>query len=168
MNNALRVILTAGIICGILDAACAVGVLGLFGAGPAQVFQGIARGLLGLDAFKRGAFSVGLGIASHFVVALLAATVYYCASRVWPAVNENAVAWGALYGIGVHLFMSFVVIPLSAIGSRPIVWPVFLAILLVHILVVGPSIALTVSWFAHSPSTAHNYFGGFNSPSSAM
>ena len=44
-----------------------------------------------------------------------------------------------------HLFMTFVVIPLSAIGPRPIVWSVFLSLLVVHLIVVGPSISITVS-----------------------
>jgi len=154
MARAVRVILVAGAICGILDAASAIGVLGLFGVSPERVFQGIARGLLGLDAFKRGAFSVGVGLAVHFVVAVTAAAVYYAASRLWPAVNNHARVAGVLYGIGVHLFMNFVVIPLSAIGWRPIAWPVFLAVLLVHIVVVGPSIALTVRWFARRPAYA--------------
>ena len=42
--------------------------------------------------------------------------------------------------------MTFPVIPLSAIGARPIVWPRFVAILIVHIIIVGPSISLTVRW----------------------
>jgi hypothetical protein len=43
--------------------------------------------------------------------------------------------------------MTFVVIPLSAIGAQPIVWSVFLSVLVVHVIVVGPSIAITESRF---------------------
>jgi hypothetical protein len=48
------------------------------------------------------------------------------------------------YGIAVHLFMQFAAIPLSAIGPRPFVTRNFVAQLIVHIVVVGPTIALTV------------------------
>jgi hypothetical protein len=41
--------------------------------------------------------------------------------------------------------MSFVVIPLSAIGWRPIAWATFLEVLAIHLVIVGPSIALVVS-----------------------
>ena len=97
-------ILVAGAICGVLDGASAIGVLGFFGVGPARVFQGIARGLLGLDALRRGAFGVGVGLAVHFTVATTAAAVYYAASRLWPSVNEHAVVAGALFGVAVGPF----------------------------------------------------------------
>jgi hypothetical protein len=92
--------------------------------------------------------SAALGLAAHLFVAFAAAAVYYAASRLAPVLNEQAILSGVLYGVGVHMFMTFVVIPLSAIGVRPIVWPRFVAILLVHVIVVGPSISLTVRWHA--------------------
>jgi hypothetical protein len=53
-----------------------------------------------------------------------------------------------LYGVAVHLFMQFVVIPLSAIGPRPLVARNFLAVLAAHVVVVGPSIAFTVRHYS--------------------
>lgn len=53
-----------------------------------------------------------------------------------------------MYGAVVHVFMTFVVIPLSAIGSRPFVLRSFVAFLLVSMVVVGPSISLTVRRFS--------------------
>jgi hypothetical protein len=40
--------------------------------------------------------------------------------------------------------MAFAVVPLSAIGPRRFVWSGLLILLAIHIVVVGPSIALTV------------------------
>ncbi len=85
-----------------------------------------------------------LGVALHFLIAFGAAAVYCLASRYRPFLIERALAAGVLYGIAVHLFMQFVVIPLSAIGPRPLVIRNFVAVLIAHIMVVGPSIALTV------------------------
>ena len=137
-------ILWAGLTCGVLDGLSATVVSALFGGTPIRLFQGIASGLLGRAAFQGGAGTALLGVALHFIVALGAATVYYAASRRLPVLIDQALICGIAYGAAVHLFMTFVVIPLSAIGSRPLVLRSFLAFLLVSMVVVGPSIALTV------------------------
>lgn len=141
----LKTIAVAGTICGVLDGISAILLFGWLGASPAQVFQGIARGAMGRAASTGGATAVTVGVLAHFTVAFGAAAVYYAASRVWPKINERPLVFGPLYGAGVHLFMNFVVIPLSAIGSRPIVWKSFLEVLAIHLVVVGPSISMTVS-----------------------
>ena len=142
-NNALRAILYAGLICGTLDAISAVLVSAAFGGTPIRVFQGIASGLLGRSAFQdpNTAF---LGIFLHFVVATGAATTYYVASRWLPVMIDRALLCGIIFGALVHLFMTFVTIPLSAIGLRPFVLKTFVAFLIVSMVVVGPSIALTI------------------------
>jgi hypothetical protein len=85
-----------------------------------------------------------LGTGLHFVIAFGAAAVYYLASRFLPVMIDRALICGVFYGVMVHLIMNFVVIPLSAIGSRPFVPRVFYAVLAIHMVVVGPSISLTV------------------------
>ncbi len=141
----MRRIAAAGTICGILDGLSAILLFGWLGSTPAQVFQGIASGALGPAARTAGAAAVAVGVAAHFTVAFGAATVYYALSRARPELNEHPIVAGVLFGAAVHLFMTFVVIPLSAIGPRPIVWPIFLSVLIVPLVVVGPSIAITVS-----------------------
>jgi hypothetical protein len=141
----MRTIAAAGAICGILDGLSAILLFGWLGASPAQVFQGIARGALGRAAVTGGVAAIAVGVIAHFTVAFGAAATYYSLSRLRPAVNEHPLAAGVLFGAAVHLFMNFVVIPLSAIGPRPIVWPLFLSVLAVHLIVVGPSISITVS-----------------------
>lgn len=144
-RRALRTIAAAGTICGILDGLSAIVLFGWLGATPAQVFQGIARGAMGRAALSGGTVAVIVGVIAHFTVAFGAASTYYGLSRLKPGINEHPLVAGPLYGAAVHLFMTFVVIPLSAIGPRPIVWPVFLSVLVAHLVVVGPSIAITVS-----------------------
>ena len=144
VESALRVIMWAGLICGTLDALSAVVVSGFFGVGPTRVFQGIASGLLGRSAFQGGTVSALMGLGLHFVVAFGAATVYYAASRRLPFLIGHALVSGVAFGVAVHLFMTFVVIPLSAIGWRPFALRSFVAFLIVSMIVVGPSISLTV------------------------
>ena len=131
-----------------LDGISAVALSALFGSRPIRVFQGIASGILGRSAFDGGVSTAGMGVALHFLIALGAAAVYYAASRPLHLLIDHAILSGVLCGIAIHLFMNFVVIPASAIGRRPFVLRSFAAILIVHMIVVGPSIALTVCHYS--------------------
>jgi uncharacterized membrane protein YagU involved in acid resistance len=142
--RASQAIFWAGSICGVLDGLSAIAITVLFGGKVVRTFQGIAGGILGPATFQGGINTAMLGVALHFLIAFGAAAVYYLASRYLPFLIDRALAAGILYGIAVHLFMQFVVIPLSAIGPRPLVIRTFVAVLIAHIVVVGPSIALTV------------------------
>jgi uncharacterized membrane protein YagU involved in acid resistance len=143
-SRASQAILWAGLICGVLDGLSAIAITLLCGGKVIRTFQGIAGGILGAKTFQSGLSSALLGVAFHFLIAFGAAAVYYLASRYIPLLIDRALLAGVLYGIAVHLFMQFVVIPLSAIGPRPLVIRNFIAVLIAHIVVVGPSIALTV------------------------
>ena len=53
----------------------------------------------------------------HFLIALVAAAVYYAASRKLGVLLGRPVVSGLLYGVAVYVFMNFnfVVLPLSAV-----------------------------------------------------
>ena len=137
-------ILAAGITCGVLDGISASVAGTLLGSNPVRVFQGIAFGLLGRDVFQGGVATALLGVGLHFVVAIGAAATYYLASRWLPVMLDRALLCGVVFGGLSHFFMNFVVIPLSAIGSRPIVPKTFIIFLLISMVVVGPAISLTL------------------------
>jgi hypothetical protein len=141
----MKAIFWAGSICGILDGISALVVFGALGIKPVRLFQGIASALLGPKSFQGGASTVALGVCLHFLIAYCAATVYYAASLRIPLLIDRALLCGVAFGIVVHLVMQFAVIPLSAIGPRPFVLRTFIIGLIVHMIVVGPSIALTIS-----------------------
>lgn len=153
-HGGMRAVLIAGVTCGVLDGISATVVSALFGGTPLRLFQGIAIGLLGRSALQGGLSTALLGLALHFVVATGAAATYYLASRRISLMMERPLLCGVIYGALVHLFMTFVVIPLSAIGVRPFVWQTFSAFLLVSMVVVGPSIALTLRRMTQPASTA--------------
>jgi hypothetical protein len=148
VSGAVKTILLAGFVCGVLDCLSAIALTKALGGSTVRMFQGIARGLQGAAAFQQGANSALLGVALHFAIAFGAAAVYYVASRLLPVLVRRALLCGVLYGVVVHLFMTFVVIPLSAIGPRPFVPRVFCYLLAIHMVVVGPSISLTVRRFS--------------------
>ncbi|MGH9321736.1 MAG: hypothetical protein ACRD21_01145 [Vicinamibacteria bacterium] len=112
-----RVLLRAGLLAGILDILAAFIVYGFRGASPIGILQSIASGLLGADAFRGGLRTAALGLVLHFFIACVAAFVYYASSRRLAILRRRPVISGLAYGTAVYLFMSFVVVPLSAVAS---------------------------------------------------
>jgi hypothetical protein len=145
MRGAVRTVLVGGLLAGTLDIFAAFVVYGLRGASPVRILQSVASGLRGPAAFRGGLSTAALGLGLHFFIALVAAAVYYAASRRIGLLVRRPVVSGSLYGIAVYLFMNHVVVPLSAVPRRPFVLGVALVILVVHILCVGLPIALVVA-----------------------
>jgi uncharacterized membrane protein YagU involved in acid resistance len=109
----------ASSIAGVLDGLDAVTFYGLaYGVSPPHLFQSIASGLVGPRAFQGGWFSVVLGVALHFSIAIGASAVYYAASLLIPALFRKPWISGPLFGIGLFFFMQHIVLPLSAVAPR--------------------------------------------------
>jgi hypothetical protein len=109
-----------GLIAGTLD-ICAAFLTAWLRAGvsPIGVLQFVASGLLGPAAFQGGGKTAVLGLALHFLIATIWTVVFYLASRKLMFLIERPIQFGLIYGIAVYLFMTFVVVPLSRIPSRP-------------------------------------------------
>jgi hypothetical protein len=101
----------------LLDGLEPVIFVALRGGQPMRVFQSIAAGLLGRDAFTGGIRTVLLGMALHLFIASVVVVVYWLASRRIPALARKPFVYGPLYGLVVYAVMNFVVIPLSATGN---------------------------------------------------
>lgn len=141
-----RAILLGGLIAGTIDIsyACIFSYLRR-GTSPVRILQSVASGALGRSAFEGGARTAVLGLVFHFLIATIAAAVYYLASRPLRLLVNYAVICGPLYGVCIYLVMNFVVLPLSAIGSRPALpLPVLISGLLIHMFGIGLPIALIV------------------------
>ncbi|MGH9867038.1 MAG: hypothetical protein ACREAA_02590 [Candidatus Polarisedimenticolia bacterium] len=144
MTKPARAILIAGLTAGALDITAACGFYAIRGVSPVRILQSVASGLLGSAAFTGGAPTAVLGLALHFFIALTAAAVFFLASRRLPALVRRPVAWGAMYGVAVYLFMNHVVLPLSAVARRPFSLSTALVMVGIHIVCVGLPIALLV------------------------
>ena len=120
------------------------------GTRPMTVLQSVASGALGRSAFEGGAKTAALGLGFHFLIALIAAAVYYFASRVLRFMVTQAVICGILYGVCVYLFMNCVVLRLSAIHWTTWPWSYpkaqLIGGLLIHMFGIGLPIALAVRW----------------------
>ena len=92
------------------------------------------------------ATAAALGLALHFFIAFSAAAVYYAASRKLAFLRQRAVVWGLFYGIAVYMFMTWVVVPLSAVrrSHAPFSATGLALSVLTHMFCVGLPIALAV------------------------
>jgi hypothetical protein len=145
-----RGVLAGGAAAGVLDILAAFTVYGARGVSPTRILQSISSGLLGGAAFQGGATTAALGLALHFLIAIVAAWVYYAASIQLPALAGRPAVFGPMYGIVVYAFMTFVVVPLSAVPKHPSSLDLAAIILLVHIGCVGLPIAFAVQRYAGS------------------
>ena len=87
----------------------------LRGIAPKIVFQSIASGLIGMQAFRGGLPSIALGVAIHYTIALIWTGVFYAASRKFPILSRRPVVSGLVYGGAIYLFMNFIVLPLTGV-----------------------------------------------------
>src|SRR5687767_15122496 len=114
MMSTRRALVYGTLIVGILDGLDAVVFFGLRGAQPIRIFQAIASGLLGRQAFDGGLATAALGLVLHFFIAFTIVAVFLFASKRLPVLVRAAIVSGILYGIAVYFVMNYIVIPLSA------------------------------------------------------
>src|SRR5215470_3715400 len=142
-SGALRTILTAGLVVGVLDISSAFIIWWQRGVGTRRGLQGIAAGLLGASSFDGGLVTAGFGLALHFFVAFVVVTIFYLASRKIEFLAIHPVASGALYGIGVYLLMYWFVLPAAFPTFRHRLGNDLLAVA-IHISLIGLPCALIV------------------------
>jgi len=140
--TASRAILWSALVVGVLDATDGVIAYGLRGFNPIQVLQYIASGLLGPASYRGGMATAGLGTLLHFFIAFVVAAIYILASGAVPVLKSQAVVFGLIYGAAVYLFMTYLVLPRSAIGPSPFDLSLFLNGVIGHALFVGLPTAL--------------------------
>jgi uncharacterized membrane protein YagU involved in acid resistance len=149
-HSLLEVVLWGGFISGSIDLFAACTFAAIRGITPNRLLQTIASAMIGPKAFGKGSSAVALGLGLHFLIAFTVATTYVVASRYLTVLTEHSVLSGLLYGAAVHLFMTFIVLPLSSL-KRPFSMTFFLGQLAIHMLCVGLPISLVVKHFSDLP-----------------
>ena len=146
-RSVVKPILLGGLIAGALDItyACIFSYV-RSGRKPTVVLQSVASGALGRRAYDGGVKTAALGLAFHFLIAPIAAGVYFFASRVLRFMITQAVICGMFYGLFVYLVMNCIVLRISAIHVTTWPWSypksVLIGGLLIHIFGIGLPIAL--------------------------
>jgi hypothetical protein len=148
-RKSYRAIFVGGLIAGILDITSAfINSAIHHGRGPIGILQGIASALLGPESFNRGLASAALGLALHFLIATVACTVFYLASRKITFLVKQAILSGVLYGVVVYLFMYQVVLPIAFARRNPQTLSQVITAVIIHMVCVGLPISLTVRWYS--------------------
>ena len=112
---------------------------------PVRIFQSIASGALGREAYAQGWASAALGAGFHVLIAVVAGVVFAGAAIRLPRLVRHPVLAGMLFGIATFLVMTYVVVPLSAAAFPPARNPALIAVsLLVHIVSFGLPIAFVL------------------------
>src|SRR5262245_45675391 len=114
------VVMVAWLLAGTLDVTTAV----FYYVGPSsaramRLLQGIASGLLGARAFDGGAATALLGLALHYLIALIWTLVFFAAFRALGTSCCRLVLTGFVYGIIVLFVMILVVLLLSYVSRGP-------------------------------------------------
>ena len=108
-----QAILTAWLLCGVLDitAAC-LQVWIQARRPPSVVLKGVASALWGRPAMEAGAGMAAIGLAMHFTVALTATLIFYALSRriAWLRTAPLLIV-GPLYGLVVFAAMNYGTLP---------------------------------------------------------
>jgi hypothetical protein len=151
-SRALPAIFAAGLLCGAMDITAAFLTWTPKGVSPGRLLQGIAGGLLGPASFRGGWATSALGLAIHFLIALMAATVFYAASRKLPALLDHPWLAGIGYALLVYGFMYWVVMPLSRLRRSPVTVPYTVTAVVTHIICVGLPISLVIHRFSERRS----------------
>jgi uncharacterized membrane protein YagU involved in acid resistance len=142
--RAFDTILYGGLAVGVLDILDAMTFFGIRNhLTPIRILQSVASGLLGRASYDGGLKTALPGLLLHFLIATIWATIFYLLSRLLPVLIRHAVLAGLIYGVAAYFIMSFIVVPLSAIGPRPSPpLAVLLNGIIGHALLVGLPIAL--------------------------
>lgn len=140
----LRAAAFGGLTVGALDLLDAFVFFGLrSGARPIGILHSIAAGVLGRDAARAGGLpAAALGLALHFLVAFIIASIYVLASRYVGVLRRRWLVCGIAYGFIAYFMMTLVVVPLSNAGPGHLtlvlpVTPVLINGLAIHALGVG-------------------------------
>ena len=149
-SRSLTAILLAGAIAATCDMIFACTFNGIrSGVSPERVMQFIASGWVGLDAARAGGLATAaLGFISHYGILIVAAALYFVPLTRSQWMRSNPVVAGALYGVCIYAFMHLVVLPLSNAPALKPNWVGMSADFSMHVLVIGPAIALALRKFA--------------------
>ena len=149
-------IAVATFVAGVLD----IGIVFLYaanigGGSPAQVLAGVASGPFGAE-FAATAWAPAVGLAVHFAIMSVMVAAFAVVVHRHPQMllRLGPVATGILYGLGLYLFMYWVVLPLRWPDVHPQTefWRIARAVF-AHVAMVGLPIAF-ILWPRRAPHHA--------------
>jgi hypothetical protein len=119
-RRAIKAVLCAWLLAGTLDIAAASIYYPLAsGVKVMTLLQGIASGVVGEKAFVGGLATAALGVALHYLIALIWTLVLFGVFRKVYELVANRFVIGMAYGIVVWIVMNLIVLPQSRVHQAP-------------------------------------------------
>ena len=113
-----------------------------------KMLKYIAGGALGLEnSIKGGFWTSVLGLSFHYFIAFSFTLLFFLAYPKLKILSANPYLVGMLYGVFASSFMTFIVLPLTKLPPRPIVFQNLIVGWLILGVVLGIPIALSAKWF---------------------
>ena len=114
-----KLILTAGLLAGIMDGSAAMIQTAIAGRTMAGLWRYVASGVFGNDAFTGSSAMVAYGIMFHLIIAMGWTVVFYF---LYPNLKQwfkNPVLLGIIYGLFVWIMMNLVVLKFANTPKGP-------------------------------------------------
>ena len=143
-------ILIAGLIAGTMDILAAIFILA--GGNAIGVFKYVASGAFGKAALDGGNEMVAWGALFHYIIAMSWTALYFLIYPKLPFLKWNKWFNAIVYGAFIQTLMSFVILPLTNIVSRPFNAFGFLENMVILMFSIGLPVALLADRFYHSKS----------------
>ena len=89
----------------------------IYGGTASGVAKAIARGWFGMAVKTMPPIVDVIGIASHYGILLIAASIFVLTSLRFPVLRQRAWITGPLFGVCIYIVMHFVILPLSAVHA---------------------------------------------------
>jgi uncharacterized membrane protein YagU involved in acid resistance len=119
-SSAAKTILLAGFVAGVMDIVAAI--ISYYirtQKEPTRLFQFIASGVFGKEAFTGGTTMAIIGLLFHFMLAYVFAIAFYLIYPKIKLLSRNTIITGLVYGVIVWVIMNLVVLPLSNAPKLP-------------------------------------------------
>jgi hypothetical protein len=120
---------------------------------PNRIFQVIAGGLIGIETAMKHLWPAGiLGCFLHYFITFSFILFYFLVYPKMPILQKNKVLSAFALGLFIWVVMNLIVLPMSALPNKPIVWPDAIIGMIVLPLVIGLPAAIG----------AEKYYGKIN------
>jgi uncharacterized membrane protein SirB2 len=114
----------------------------IYGGTASGVAKAIARGWFGMAVKAMPPIVDVIGIASHYGILLIAASIFVPTSLRFPVLRQRAWITGPLFGVCIYIVMHFVIVPLSQAPPSSPKGIQFVEEFCGHLFVIGLPIAL--------------------------
>jgi hypothetical protein len=153
-QGSLKAVVFAWLLAGTLDISAAVIYYPLTsGVRVATLLQGIVSGVLGNKAFMGGLETAALGLALHYLIALIWTLIFLLAFRRSKGLRTHLFLVGMAYGVLVWIVMNTIVLPLSNVQQAPFSLPQAVVGAVILMFCIGLPIAMILGkYYAREPA----------------